>query len=360
MRILITTGGTGGHVFPAVALAQALQAQEDDVAIISDARGLALVPLTIPTHRIAAASPQKTGAAAKLKAGGHLSQGLLQTLALLRRQRPKVIISFGSYASVPVVIAANILKIPLILHEQNAVLGLAHRVASHWAKYVALSFAATSRIPKRALKKIVVTGNPVRAEIAALANQPYQPPQADGPIELLITSGSLGAKIFGEVLPAACQELPMALRSRLRITQQCRADSLAATQQAYDELQMQLVLAPFFTDLGTRMAKAQLIICRAGASTVAEILTLGRPAIYIPLPAAADDHQTANAKIVAAADAGWHLPQHDFTPQHLAKLLSELLTDPAQLTAAAAQAKTIMAAAGCEKLLALVNHFTRS
>ena len=334
MTVVITTGGTGGHVFPAVALAEALQAQGTAVSIISDARGLALVPASIPTHRIAAASPQKSGLTAKVKASGHLSQGLLQTFALLRRMKPKVIISFGSYASVPVAIAAKILRIPLILHEQNAVLGLAHRVASAWARYVAISFEDTQRVPKRALRKVIFTGNPVRQEISSFAEQPYQPPQPGQPIELLITSGSLGARIFSEVLPAAMQVLSMDLRQRLRITQQCRADTMEATQAAYDALQLKAELAPFFADMGARMAKAQLVICRAGASTVAELLTIGRPAIYIPLPSAADDHQTVNAMQVAHSGAGWHLPQSEFTPEHLAALLIKILNESTALQAA--------------------------
>lgn len=357
MQVVITTGGTGGHVFPAVALAESLQAQGTDVSIISDARGLALVPPTIPTHVINAASPQKPGIVEKIKAVMRLMNGLWQTLLLLRQTRPKIIISFGSYASVPVVVAASILRIPFILHEQNAVLGLAHRVASFCANKVALSFAITQRIPGYAFKKTIVTGNPVREQIMALAKTPYMPPHDNQPIALLITSGSLGARIFSEVIPAAMAQLPEGLRQRLHITQQCRADDLAMAQAVYDKASIQAELAPFFTDIGARIAAAQLVICRAGASTVAEILTLGRPAIYVPLPSAADNHQTANAVQVEQSDTGWHLPQNEFTPSNLASMLQTLLQQPKQLVHAHDAAKQWQAHQGTEKLLSLVNSF---
>jgi len=214
-----------------------------------------------------------------------------------------VVVGFGSYASVPAVMAAQRADIRTVLHEQNAVLGRANRLLARRAAKIALSFDRVHGLPGGDSGRTVVTGNPVRPAIAAVADRPY--PQCDGDLCLLITGGSQGARVFSQVVPAAIEMLDESLRSRLRIAQQCRAEDFASVRDAYDRLGIVAELATFFADMPERLAVAHLAITRAGASTVSELCAAGRPAILVPYPHAADDHQTANARAIERAGAAW-------------------------------------------------------
>jgi UDP-N-acetylglucosamine--N-acetylmuramyl-(pentapeptide) pyrophosphoryl-undecaprenol N-acetylglucosamine transferase len=240
---------------------------------------------------------------------------------------------------VPPIVAAKLSgqKLPIILHEQNAVLGRANRSLAPRVTVLALSAEGTTRVPPGA--KTVVTGNPVRPAIAALADSPYAMPTLDGVINLLVTGGSLGARVLSDVVPPALIALPAEIRARLRVVQQARQEDGARVRTAYAAAGIAAEVAPFFTDMADRLAAAHLVIARAGASTTAELAVTGRPAILVPLPNAIDDHQTANAAILAQAGAAWALPQPRFTVDALAAELRKLFEHPEMLAAASVAAR---------------------
>ncbi len=334
--ILLAAGGTGGHMFPAEALARELLARGRSVALVTDRRGRAFgdrLP-EVPVHRIDAAGLAGGSLLGKAEGVLRLTLGYLQARRLVGRLRPALTVGFGGYASVPAVCAAQRAGRPTLLHEQNAVLGRANRLLAARARAVATSFAATAAIGTARAR---LTGNPVRPSIAALAELPY--PNLDGPLHLLVVGGSQGARVFARLLPPAVEDLPPALRSRLRIAQQCRPEDLAGVSRAYAALGVEAEPAEFFTDMAGRLAAAHLVVSRSGASTVAELAAAGRPAILVPYPHATDDHQTANAEAFCRAGGGWLMPEAEAAPARLAERLASLLADPDALSRAAAAAR---------------------
>ncbi len=322
-RIALAAGGTGGHLFPAVALARELVARGHQVIVLTDPRGAkfdaGVQVRSLPATRLTG------GLAAKLIGGMQLLQGVLAAAWHLRRDRVELLIGFGGYPSVAPVLAAKLTRVPVVLHEQNAVLGRANARLARYATLIATSFPEVAGLggrPKR------LTGNPVRAEAVAARGAPFLPPEDDGPFNLLVFGGSQGASVFSETVPAACASLPVGLRQRLRVTQQARPDDVAATQAAYAEIGLTAEVSTFFNDLPERMAASHVIIARAGASTIAEVLAIGRPAVLVPYPHAMDDHQTVNARAVDEAGAAWLMPQSAFTAEALARRLETLLTLP--------------------------------
>jgi UDP-N-acetylglucosamine--N-acetylmuramyl-(pentapeptide) pyrophosphoryl-undecaprenol N-acetylglucosamine transferase len=235
-------------------------------------------------------------------------------------------------------LAARHLGLPTVIHEQNAVLGRANRLLAPQARRIATGFPATSGLRRADSLRAVHTGNPVRPAILDLAGGGYTAPEPDGPIELLIVGGSQGAHVFGEIVPPAVTALPAGLRGRLRISQQVRPEDRGAAAEIYRGIGMAAELENFFDDLPMRLFRAHLVICRAGASTVAELAAVGRPAILIPYPHASDDHQTANARAFAEAGGGWLVPQASLSPDMLSRRVESLFTERAALTAAAASA----------------------
>ena len=330
--IVLATGGTGGHVFPAQALAQELSARGHRVVLVTDARGGAFDEAS-EVYRIRAATPGRT-AGAMLKAGRDIALGTIAAWRLLRRLKPSAVVGFGGYASVPTMLAAGWLRLPTLIHEQNAVLGRANRLLARRVRRIATAFDSMSAVPAGAVARLARTGNPVRPAVAALRGISYGAPAADGEFRLLITGGSQGARVFSEVVPQAIAALPAQMRKRLRIVQQCRPEDLDAVREAYADCEADAELAAFFADIPERLAWAHLVIARAGASTVAELTTAGRPAILVPYPFAMDDHQTANARAVSGA--AWVMTQRELTVSTLTDRLAAILTDPAQLGAAAA------------------------
>jgi UDP-N-acetylglucosamine--N-acetylmuramyl-(pentapeptide) pyrophosphoryl-undecaprenol N-acetylglucosamine transferase len=301
--IVIAAGGTGGHFFPAEALAATLIARGHCVVLMTDARSGALKSAVFSggeTHVLPGAGIAGRGVARAVRAMAALARGTLRARQLLAGLDAGAIVGFGGYPSVPPILGAHLLRRrpPIMLHEQNAVLGRANRFLARHADRLALGFADTARIP--AGVPTCVTGNPVRPAIQAVAASPYGPPVA-GDIHLLVLGGSLGARVFSDVVPAAVAALPAELRTRLRIVQQCRAEDIARVRAAYDAISVPADLAPFFSDVAAQMVRAHLVISRAGASSCAEIAAVGRPAILVPLPGAIDDHQSANAGACGAA-----------------------------------------------------------
>ena len=335
--IVIAAGGTGGHFFPAEALAAELIARGERVVLMTDARSGGLnSPVFAQTekHVLSGAGLAGRGMQRAAKAALALGQGVVQARGIMSGLRPAAVVAFGGYPSVPPVLAAASLggKKPLVvLHEQNGVLGRANRFLSRFANILALNFANTMRLPGKI--ETIAVGNPVRPAVAALAGQGYAPPGEV--IALLVLGGSLGAKIFSTLVPEALTMLPEALRARLHVTQQVRKDDLETVRAAYEATGIDAELSPFFADVAALLARAHLVISRAGASSVAEIAIAGRPAIFIPLPGAIDDHQRANADALAAFGAALRLDQHGLTPAILAEKIETLLMNPESLVKAA-------------------------
>lgn len=322
-RIALAAGGTGGHLFPAVALARELLSRRHQVTVLTDPRGAkfdaGIQVRSVPASRLAG------GLVSKVIGALQLLRGVLAAAWHLKRDKVELLVGFGGYPSVAPVLAAKLTGVPVVLHEQNAVLGRANVRLARFAKLVAASFPEVAGLSGDAKR---LTGNPVRAEAVAARSRPFQTPEVDGPLNLLVFGGSQGASVFSDVVPAACALLPERLRARLHVTQQARPDDVAATQAAYAGLGMAAEVSAFFNDLPDRMAGSHLIIARAGASTIAELLTIGRPAVLVPYPHAMDDHQTANAQAVDEEGAAWLMPQAAFTPEALARRLETALTLP--------------------------------
>ena len=338
VRIVLAAGGTGGHVFPAEALASQLRERGIEPVLFTDRRGVSFGG-DIQVRRIRGGGLAGQSVWGRLKSLTELAAGLTQAAWALRLLSPGAVVGFGSYASVPSVLAASILGIPTIIHEQNALLGRANRLLARRAGRIATAFETVAALPKGVEHKLVRTGMPVRPAFARLRERTYQPPEGTGPIRLLILGGSQGARIFGEVVPAAIDRLNARLRSRLVISQQCRPESMSEVEDAYRRIGVGAELASFFDDVPSRLASAHLLIARAGASTIAEVTAVGCPSVLVPYPFATDDHQAANARAVTDAGGGWLMPQDTMTAEGLASRLESLFLHPAQLATAAAAAR---------------------
>lgn len=355
--IVLAAGGTGGHLFPAQALAHALLARGYAVALVTDRRGKAFEApenAAFSVHRIRAEGISRPGLAAKL--GGMVSLGLgtLDALLLLRRLKPAMVVGFGGYPSVPTVTAAGLQGITILLHEQNALLGRANRLLASRAKRIATSFAEVSGVKPALRDRLRFTGNPVRPDIVAVRQTPYPPAEIDGKLTVLVTGGSQGATVFSDVMPAAIALLPETVRRRLRIEQQARPEDVARVEAAYRDIGFQAEVASFFSDMPARLTRAHLAICRSGASTVAELTAAGRPAILVPYPHAMDDHQSANAHAVETAGGAWVMPQDAFCAKAVADRLEMLLTMPQKLNAAALKMREAGTPDAVERLADLV------
>ena len=340
--VVIAAGGTGGHFFPAEALAAELAARGQRVALITDARSGGLSSTAFEgRERFVIAGSGIAGRGLKRAALGvaGIATGIVQARAILARLRPAAIVGFGGYPSLAPVLASRLLGVrpAVILHEQNAVLGRANRMLIRHADMLALSLEATARLPERV--RVELTGNPVRPAIAALAASPYAPPRDI--IRVLVLGGSLGARVFSDVVPPALALLPDSLRARLAVTQQCRPEDLERVRAAYAAAAIRATLAPFFPAIAPLLAAAHLVIARAGASTVAELACIGRPALLVPLPGAIDDHQSENAGALARVGGAWVLAQPDASPAALASRLTALLADEAALPRAALAAASL-------------------
>ena len=325
------------------------------LVLVTDRRGSAYSGLLgeLETHRIRAAGISGRGLTARIGAVLQLGLGWLQARSLLKQLGPRAVAGFGGYPSVPTVVAASQLRCKTIIHEQNSVLGRANRMLAPYAARIATSFERVDMLGERDRVRAVQTGNPVRPEIIE-ASPPYRAPEDGQPIEILITGGSQGAAVFSEIVPPALSGLPEGIRGRLRVTQQCREENLADVREKYDAAGIKAELAPFFADIPTRLARAHLVICRSGASTVAELSATGRPAIMIPYPHAIDNHQRENAARLCDAGGGWLVPQDTATPESLSALVLSLLESPEKLQRAADCALRVGVTDAAERLADLV------
>jgi len=336
--IVLAAGGTGGHIFPAEALAGELLGRGLKVALVTDGRGQAFggrLP-GVALHRIRAGRPGGS-LLSKLVAAAEIALGFIAARKLLRALAPDAAVGFGGYPSVPTMLAASRIGFPTLIHEQNARLGRANRWLAPRVRRIATSFAEVDGLDAAERMRAVETGNPVRAAIAAARSTPYAAPNR-GTIELLVIGGSQGAHILSAVVPVALALLPASLRARINLAQQARPEDLQSVRAAHAANGIKAETSSFFSDIPARLARAHLVISRAGASSVAEICAVGRPSLLVPFRLAADDHQTANAESLKQAGAAWIMAEREFTPPALAQRLENLFTQPDLLEAAAASA----------------------
>lgn len=343
--IVLAAGGTGGHIFPAEALAEEMLLRGFTPHLVTDTRfhqynknSAEGVLGRIPLHTIHAGTFGR-GLLSTAKNALGVAGGTLQAMRILRRLKPLAVVGFGGYPSFPTMLAAALTGQTTIIHEQNSVLGRVNRLLAGRATLLATSYQDLQRVPKGA--HLSVTGNPVRGAIRALAQVEYPTLGNDGMLRLLVIGGSQGASVFSSVVPEALAKLPANLRARIRLDQQCRAGEIEKVRAAYEALGMQVDLQPFFVDVAARLAASHLVICRAGASTVAELTAAGRPAILVPLPQATDNHQYFNAQAIEDVGAGWVITQPAFTPETLASKLETLMLAPQRLSECARAMHTL-------------------
>ena len=331
-KIIITTGGTGGHIFPAESIAKGLLDAGYQVWFITDKRGAEYRKLKeIPTHIISAASVTGQSIFGKMKSACKLLLGMYQAAFFMIKQKPDMVIGVGGYASLPAVLAAQFLRIPTAVHEQNAVLGRANRLLASRVKFVATAFAETKRVPTGISTFLV--GQPVRPAVAEKKASPYP---MDSVFHLLIFGGSQGARFLSRILPKALVQLPDEIRANMKITQQARPEDVDDLQKLYQDAGFYATtVQSFFDNMPELIEKSNLVIGRAGSSTLAELAVIGRPGIYVPLPTSADNHQFENARQFAEAGAGWLIQEKDFDVDGFTKRLVELIMNPDELIGAA-------------------------
>ncbi len=353
--VLLSAGGTGGHLFPAEALAKVLQGRGVPVELVTDARALQYggqFPAQ-KIHAVPSATPNKASIIAKAQALAMLGLGTLKARALLKRINPAIVVGFGGYPTVPPLKAATLLRLPTLLHEQNAVMGRANRFLAKDVTAIATGFASLRGVDDAIRAKATHVGNPVRAAVVEASAIPF-PTTDDGILRLLITGGSQGARVMSEVVPQAVALMPSQARTRLSIVQQARSEDVAAVKETYAKLGVSAVIEPFFKDLPARMAASHLVIGRSGASTVSELAVIGRPSILVPLPGALDQDQAANAQLLADIQAATLVRQTDFTPNWLAQALQAKLDNLGALRYGAEAAKRFSIPDAAERLADLV------
>src|SRR5687768_14776782 len=342
MNFVLAAGGTGGHMVPAHALAVELAARGHGVLVITDSRGAKIPGLfdKIAVHVLPAGRLGRNPLSL-IKAAFAVLAGRREARAIYRDHPPQAVVGFGGYPAFPALLAASAMSIPTILHEQNAVLGRVNRLLAGDAAAIATAYEQVDRLKRAYAKKTVLVGNPVREAVARLGEAPLPPFDEYAPLKILITGGSQGATVLGEVVPEGLGALASSLRHRLQIAQQCRPDDIDAVRAHYAELGIPAELSTYIADMPDKIADTHLVIARAGASTIAELTAAGRPAILVPLPIATDDHQTANAREMAKAGGARMIPQDEFTPDTLARQIEALAEDPQALANAAARSLSV-------------------
>ncbi|MDP1630576.1 MAG: undecaprenyldiphospho-muramoylpentapeptide beta-N-acetylglucosaminyltransferase [Caulobacter sp.] len=353
---VVAAGGTGGHLFPAQALAEELIKRGWRILLATDERG-ALYADKFPADvriTLAAATARAGDPIGMAGAGLSVLRGVFQARKAFKRLNPAVVVGFGGYPSLPSLLAALSQGRPTVIHEQNAVLGRVNRFLAPHVTEVACAFPTLEMARPKVKARARVVGNPVRPEIRALFDVPYIPPEPGGRIRLLITGGSQGARLLSELTPAAIQRLPEDLRGRLDVQQQTRKESMDLARGLYADALVKAEVAPFFRDMAGRLGQAHLVVGRAGASTVCELAVAGRPSILTPLKIAADDHQTFNARLLSDVGAAAVAAEEELTVDSLAGALNALLKDPAGLARMSAAARSVARPDAAEKLADLV------
>ena len=350
--VLIAAGGTGGHLFPAEALAGALAKRGIAIELATDRRA---APYTrkFPAravHVLPAATVRGSNPLILARTALVLGFGTLEALMLLLRRRPAAVIGFGGYPTLAPLLAASLLCKPTLIHESNAVMGRANRWLAGRVSAIATGHSGLLAGDDRLTRRTTHVGNPVRPAVTEAAAKPFVAPAASEPFRLVVFGGSQGARVMSEAVPAAIERLAPAARARLRVTQQCREEDLEDVRGIYRRLDVPAELARFFRDMPARIADAHLVIARAGASTVAEIAAIGRPAVLVPLPHAIDQDQLANASALAAAGGALLIREDEFSPDRLAAEIGRLMAAPATLSIVAASSRRVGRLDAAERL----------
>jgi len=346
MRVLLAAGGTGGHLFPAQALAAVLKRRGHDVTLVTDRRATGLLDAfpADDVHLVASDTVRAKNPVALTRTASSNALGLLACVRVIRAQRPAVAVGFGGYPTLPPMTAANLMKVPSIVHEANAVIGRANRRLARHA-HVATAFPVVEGVP--AGRPTTHVGLPVREAVLEAAS-PYAPAGDD--FHLLVFGGSQGARVFADLVPPALARLPEDRRARVRLVQQCRPEDLDRTRAALAGIGVEADLAPFFRDLPARIAWSHLVVCRSGASTIAELSVIGRPALLVPLPGALDQDQARNAAALDELGGGKLVPQMVLSPARLAQEIALGMDDPQMLAEAARKAQGLARPDAAERL----------
>lgn len=356
---LIAAGGTGGHMFPAQSLAEVLLARGWRVKLSTDERGARYAgtfPVEVTREVVSSATTARGGPLAKLAVPFRIGAGVLTAMRRFRADRPAVVVGFGGYPTIPAMAAALALGIPRMIHEQNGVMGRVNMAFARRESRVACGTWPT-RLPEAV--EGIHTGNPVRQAVLDQAAAPYVPPGETGPLHLLIIGGSQGARVLSDVVPEAIASLPEDMRPRLIVSHQARAENAERVTAAYRAAGIAATVRPFFDDVPARLAQAQLVVSRAGASSIADITVIGRPAILIPYAAATADHQTANARALAESGAAVLLPESVLDAESLARDMRDILSDSARATRMAAAALELARPDAAQRLADLVTDLSR-
>ncbi|MCA0910809.1 undecaprenyldiphospho-muramoylpentapeptide beta-N-acetylglucosaminyltransferase [Erythrobacter gaetbuli] len=355
---VLAAGGTGGHLLPAFALAAELDRRGHHVALITDERGAEIPgkPDFMPAHVLPAGRFGKNPLH-WLKGARAVAQGRSMALRLYDSFQPSAVVGFGGYPSLPAILASTSAGIPTVVHEQNAVLGRVNRLLSGRVDAIATAYPDVQRLKPKHEGKVHLVGNPVRAGVLSLRDEPFPAFGEDGLLRVLVTGGSQGARVLSEIVPDGLAMLPPAIRDRLQVTQQCRAEDLDNVRERYRSHGIPAELATYFEDMASRLADAHLFIGRAGASTIAELTAVGRPAILVPLPIATDDHQAANTREMVKAGGARMIRQERFEAKELAKQIRVLADDPKGLANAAHAAWNCGRPKAVEDLADLVESF---
>jgi UDP-N-acetylglucosamine--N-acetylmuramyl-(pentapeptide) pyrophosphoryl-undecaprenol N-acetylglucosamine transferase len=342
MNFVLAAGGTGGHMVPAHSLAAELAGRGHGVLVITDARGAKIPGLfdKVAVHVLSAGRLGRNPVALA-RAAISVLRGRAEARRIYRDHPPQVVIGFGGYPAFPALLAARSKRIPTLLHEQNAVLGRVNRLLARRASAIATAYGQVDRLKVRDSDRIVLVGNPVREAVVRIGEMPFPPFDETAPLKILVTGGSQGARILGEIVPSGLAMLEPSLRRRLQVVQQCRSEDIDEIRARYADLQIPAELMTYILDMPEKLADAHLVIGRAGASTVAELTAAGRPAILVPFAAATDDHQAANAREMVRSGGARSILEEDFTPEALASQIEAIAMDPQALANAAARSLAV-------------------
>tara|TARA_A100001391_G_scaffold41069_1_gene23381 strand:+ start:2718 stop:3896 length:1179 start_codon:yes stop_codon:yes gene_type:complete len=339
-HFVLAAGGTGGHMIPAHAVAEELMARGHHVALVTDERGAKIPGIfdkaqvhVLPAGRMTKNPKSWPGALKAILAGRAMARRLNETF------RPTAVVGFGGYPAMPALLAALADGVPTAVHEQNAVLGRVNRLVAGRVDAIATAYPGVERLKEKYAAKVHLIGNPVREEVKQLREEDFPALTEESVFRVLVIGGSQGASILSSVVPEGLSMLPVALRRRLQVTQQCRAEDIERVRKTYAEMEIPADLATYFNDVPEKLGWSHLVIARAGASTLAELTCAGRPAILVPLPSAMDDHQTANAREMTEAGGARTIPQARFTAVELAKQMQKMAMEPGALQNAAKRAR---------------------
>lgn len=327
MKIVIATGGTGGHIFPALSLLDEIKKKRHQYLIIADKRFnnfRSSMPKNV-NSKIVCSGGLSGGICKRFISLVKIFFGIIQTVFLFIKFKPNIVVSFGGYPAFPSMVVAKLMMVPLLVHEPNSVVGQANKLFINSSTAAAHAFRNTKWLTRK--ENLYLTGTPVRSDIIKMRNKSYPKLSNTGKIKILIIGGSQGARVLSEVLPEVFAKLPEFLRSRLDIVQQCRREDISSVKKVYQDNKIQAKIEHFFVDMAQKLQEAHIVICRAGATTIAELFAIGRPAVFIPIAGSKENHQMLNAEWVVKQHAGWLIQEKDFKVEYCVDQFEKILKD---------------------------------